>query len=226
MPAIQILIADDETMLRRLLVRRLSIEADFRVVGEAENGKQAIEQALKLRPDVVIMDLNMPLLSGALATERIAAELPATRVIILTSLGDLASMARYVGASEYLDKGCTPEELVAAIRRVHAAPRAGERGSNAGGDHANTVELLAVRTGLTDYEKAVLQKVVSSDMTVHQIATALSKEEEKPVTDSSVKHALDRVMTKLRVEPRTRAAVVKRVLEAARSRNGSEDAGW
>lgn len=218
MTAIQILIADDETMLRRLLVRRLTYEADFRVIGEAENGKQAIEQALKLRPDVVIMDLNMPVLSGAQATERISTELPATRVIILTSLGDLAPMARYMGASEYLDKGCTPEELIAAIRRVHASRPSQERAGSAAEDHTNAVELLAVRAGLTDYEKAVLQKVVATDLTVHQIATALSKEEQKTVTDSSVKHALDRVMTKLKVEPRTRAAVVKRVLEAQRTR--------
>lgn len=220
MPAIRILIADDETMLRRLLVRRLSVEADFQVVGEAENGRQAVDQAHKLRPDIVVMDLNMPLLSGAQATERISSELPATRVIILTSLGDLASMARYVGASEYLDKGCTPEELVAAIRRVHSDRSA--RGTTETGDnHVNAVEILAVRAALTDYEKAVLQKVVSTDLTVHQIATALSREEDKPVTDSSVKHALDRVMTKLRVEPRTRAAVVKRVLEFQRPRGDS-----
>jgi DNA-binding NarL/FixJ family response regulator len=217
MSAIQILIADDETMLRRLLQRRLSSEVDFRVVGEAENGKQAVELALKLRPDVVVMDLNMPLISGAQATERISSELPSTRVIILTSLGDLASMARYVGASEYLDKGCTPEELVAAIRRVHSEREVRES-TGASDDHVNEVELLATRAALTDYEKAVLQKVVSTDLTVHQIATALSREESKPVTDSSVKHALDRVMTKLRVEPRTRAAIVKRVLEAPRQR--------
>jgi len=217
MPAIQILIADDETMLRRLLVRRLSGEADFRVVGEAENGKQAVEQALKHRPDIVIMDLNMPIMSGAQATERISAELPTTKVIILTSLGDLAPMARYVGASEYLDKGCTPEELVASIRRVYSDREAKDTGDSSN-DHVNAVELLALRVALTDYEKAVLQKVVSTDLTVHQIASALSREEAKPVTDSSVKHALDRVMTKLKVEPRTRAAVIKRVLESGRQR--------
>jgi len=217
MPAIQILIADDETMLRRLLARRLSSEPDFRVVGEAENGKQAVEQALKLRPDIVVMDLNMPLLSGAQATERVLAELPATQVIMLTSLGDLAPMARYVGAAEYLDKSCTPEELVAAIRRVHSGRDSRESGSSSN-DHVNAVELIAARVALTEYEKVVLQKVVSTDLTVHQIATALSREEDKAVTDSSVKHALDRVMTKLKVEPRTRAAVVKRVLEAQRQR--------
>jgi DNA-binding NarL/FixJ family response regulator len=95
--------------------------------------------------------------------------------------------------------------------------------AGAGNDHVNAVELLAIRAGLTDYEKAVLQKVVSTDMTVHQIASAFSREESKLVTDSSVKHALDRVMTKLKVEPRTRAAVVKRVLELQRPRNEARD---
>ncbi|MCC2668704.1 MAG: DNA-binding response regulator [Armatimonadetes bacterium] len=217
MPTIQVLVADDEMMLRRLLVRRLSGESDLKVVGEAENGKQAVELALQLRPDVIVMDLNMPQLSGAQATERISAELPDTRVVILTSLGELATMARYAGASDCLDKSCTPEELIAVIRRVYAGRR-GVAAPGAPADHGNSIELLASRFGLTDYEKVVLAKAVSTDMTVHQIATALSADEGKPVTDSSVKHALDRVMTKLKVEPRTRAAVVKRVLEMQRGR--------
>ena len=216
MPTIQILVVDDEMMLRRLLMRRLSTESELQVVGEAENGKQAVELALKLRPDVVIMDLNMPVLSGAQATERIAAELPDTRVIILTSLADLAPMARYTGAADCLDKSCTPEELIATIRRVHASRR--EAAAGAAADHGNSIELLATRFGLTDYEKVVLAKAVSTDLTVHQIASALASEKGEPVTDSSVKHALDRVMTKMKIEPRTRAAVVKRVLEMQRSR--------
>lgn len=213
MATINVLVADDETMLRRLLVRRLSGEPDFRVGGEAENGKQAVELALRLRPDVVVMDLNMPVMGGAQATERIATELPNTRVIILTSLGELASMGRYVGASECLDKTCTPEELIHTIRMVHAAritPRA------EAADHSAPIEIVAARAGLSDYEKAILTKVVVTDLTVHQIASALSAEGGRPVSDSSVKHALERVMTKLRVEPRTRAAVVKKILETER----------
>jgi DNA-binding NarL/FixJ family response regulator len=213
MATISVLLADDETMLRRLLARRLSHEPDIRVVGEAENGKVAVEQALSLRPDVVVMDLNMPVMGGAQATERIAAELPATRVIILTSLGGLAPMGRYAGAVECLDKTCTPEELIHTIRMVHAA-QAG-RGT-AAPDHTSGIELVANRAGLSDYEKAILTKVVVTDLTIHQIATALSAEDGRPISDSSVKHALERVMTKLRVEPRTRAAVVKKVLEAER----------
>lgn len=217
MPSINILVADDETMLRRLLVRRLSSEPDFRVVGEAENGKQAIDQALCLCPDVVLMDLNMPVMGGAQATQRISAELPQTRVIILSSLGDLAAMGRFAGAAECMDKGCTPEELVLTIRTVYAA-RSADSPEAAAADHARPIEILSARAGLSDYEKAILTKVVVTDLTVHQIANALSAEGGRPVSDSSVKHALERVMTKLRVEPRTRAAVVKRVLEIDRGR--------
>jgi len=219
MPPINILVAEDETMLRRLLVRRLSSESDFRVVAEAENGKQAVELALKLRPDVVLMDLNMPLMGGAQATQRISTELPQSRVIILSSLSDLASMGRFAGAAECLDKGCTPEELVLTIRTVYSARSTGTSEALAA-DHAAPIETLAARAGLSDYEKAILTKVVVTDLTIHQIANALSAEDGRPVSDSSVKHALERVMTKLRVEPRTRAAVVKRVLETERSPQG------
>jgi DNA-binding NarL/FixJ family response regulator len=217
MPSINILVADDETMLRRLLVLRLSNEKDFRVVGEAENGKQAIELAQRLRPDVVLMDLNMPVMGGAQATQRISAELPQTRIIILSSLGDLVAMGRFAGASECLDKGCTPEELVLTIRTVYAS-RSAAAPEAAAADHAAPIEMLAARVGLSEYEKAILTKVVITDLTVHQIANALSTATGRPISDSSVKHALERVMTKLRVEPRTRAAVVKRVLETERSR--------
>ncbi|MGV3722728.1 MAG: response regulator [Actinomycetota bacterium] len=217
MPSINILVADDETMLRRLLVLRLSNEKDFRVVGEAENGKEAIELALRLRPDVVLMDLNMPVMGGAQATQRISAELPQTRIVILSSLGDLAAMGRFAGASECLDKGCTPGELVHTIRSVHASRTPATPEATAA-DHAAPIEMLAARVGLSDYEKEILTKVVITDLTVHQIANALSAAAGRPISDSSVKHALERVMTKLRVEPRTRAAVVKRVLETDRTR--------
>jgi DNA-binding NarL/FixJ family response regulator len=218
MLAITILVADDEVMLRRLLVRRLGNEPGFRVVGEAENGKQAVEQAFKLRPDVVVMDLNMPVMGGAPATERISTELPDTRVLILTSLTEVAPIARYAGAAQCMDKGCTPEELILAIRNVHTSRPTAVNPTGSGSEHSGAIEMLAQRAGLSEYEKAILTKVVVTDMTVHQIATALSKEDGKSVTDSSVKHALERVMNKLRVEPRTRAAVVKKVLEVERSR--------
>lgn len=217
MPAIQVLIAEDETMMRRLLVRRLSTEQDIRVIGEAENGRQAVDMALELKPDVVIMDLNMPLVSGAEATERITTEVPTLRVIVLTSLGGLAPIGRMSGAFECLDKSCTPEELVAAIRRANAA-RAETPAAAARAGYSDAVERLSNRHGLTPYERTVLECVVGTELTVHQIANRLSTDLGEKVTDSSVKHALERIMNKLRIDPRTRAALIKHVLEFERAR--------
>jgi DNA-binding NarL/FixJ family response regulator len=215
MSRIRILIAEDETMTRRLLERRLSHEADLEVVGQAENGRAAVDLAQQLKPDVVITDLSMPLANGIEVIEKVTCRLPGTRVILLTAHDDLASLGRASGAFECLSKQCTPEELVAAIRRAHKSER--ERGSEpAGGPtgHAATVEQLSARARLTGREKAVLHKAVETELTVHQIATALSADLQESVTHSAVKHALERVMGKLGVEPRTRAALVRYVLES------------
>src|SRR5437016_6950125 len=82
---IRLLIAEDETMMRLLLERRLGNEPDCEVVGAAENGREAVELALRLRPDVIVMDLNMPGVNGAQAAERILAQYPHTRIILLRS---------------------------------------------------------------------------------------------------------------------------------------------
>lgn len=218
MQSIRVLIAEDETMMRRLLARRLAGENGLQVVGEADNGRQAVEMALQLRPDVVVMDLQMPQMNGAVATERLTSELPETRVVILTSLDELTSVAKLSGAFECLDKGCTPEELVATIRRAHAAKRPAATPAAAVDSHRTSIERLSVRGNLTERERGVLEKVVGTELTIRQIAHALSTEWNETVTDSSVKHALERVMTKLHIEPRTRAALVKRVLEFDSSR--------
>jgi DNA-binding NarL/FixJ family response regulator len=213
MPRIRILIAEDVLLVRRLLREQLARDPGFEVVGEAADGMEAVELALRLRPDVVIMDLSMPRLNGAQATEQIAASCPEVRVIILTIHHDLAALGMLSGAVESLTKECTPQELVAAIRRVHARPG---REPQDGGEssHQTAVCRSATRAGLSELERRVLERVIDEDLTNQQIAASLSREGDKQLTESAVKHALRRVMTKLRVEPRTRAALVKRVLES------------
>jgi len=213
MSTIRILIADDETLMRRLLAQMLALESDFEVVGEAANGKQAVELAFKLRPDVIIMDLNMPTMNGAEATERIVARHPHIKVIMLTSLEELAPVGRGSGAFECSDKSVTPAELIAAIRRARAAKRPPQLKQTETRDHTAAVDRLAMRVGLAERERSVVEKVVSTELTLQQIAVALSRESNEKITESAVKHALDRAMTKLRLDPRTRAALVKRVLE-------------
>ena len=117
---IRILLADDHAILRDGIRALLSDEADLQVVGEAENGRQALEQARALRPDIVIMDIGMPLLSGLEATKHIRRDVPESRVLILTMHQNDEYLAQVLaaGASGYVLKDTAGRELVLAIRQV------------------------------------------------------------------------------------------------------------
>ena len=120
MSKIRILIADDHTIVRIGLKALVESEADIEVVGEAEDGKDAVKKTLELRPDVVIMDLVMPKLDGADATHEICAKLPDTKVLILTTFGtsDGIAHALEAGAHGALMKTTDDATIVAAIRDV------------------------------------------------------------------------------------------------------------
>jgi two-component system response regulator NreC len=122
MDLIRILIADDHTILRDGLQALLAVETDFEVVGQAENGRQAIELARQLKPDVVLMDIAMPLLNGIDATEQILRGKPCARVLILTEheSEEYIRRALAVGASGFLLKDTNAKTLINAIRSVHA----------------------------------------------------------------------------------------------------------
>ncbi|MBM6382861.1 MAG: response regulator transcription factor [Paenibacillus sp.] len=117
-----ILLADDHAMVRRGLHVFLSTQTDMKVVGEASNGQEAIEQAEKLQPDVVLMDLHMPVLDGIETTRRLRTILPGIRVIVLTSFSDQDHVIPAVraGVKGYLMKDIEPGDLAVAIRNVHA----------------------------------------------------------------------------------------------------------
>jgi DNA-binding NarL/FixJ family response regulator len=115
--AVRLLLADDHRMLRDGL-RRSMVESGFDVVGEASNGEEAVRLAHELRPDLVLMDLTMPVLDGIEATRLIRAELAATQVVVLTMHGDSDLMARALqaGAVGYLVKDCSTEDVIAAVQ--------------------------------------------------------------------------------------------------------------
>lgn len=117
---IRILIVDDHAVVRRGLKALLGTEPDMEIVGEAENGREAIDQAERLEPDVILMDLVMPEVSGVEATRQIVSRNKKTRVLVLTSFGgdDKLFPALKAGAQGYLLKDTSPEELVRAIRGV------------------------------------------------------------------------------------------------------------
>jgi DNA-binding NarL/FixJ family response regulator len=119
---IRVLVGDDHPMIRQGLISILRADDAFEVVGEAAEGQEAVEKALRLRPDVVVLDISMPRLSGLEAARRIRKALPRTRILVLTMHDDEEYVLRAVraGASGYVVKDGAAAELVAAIRAVSA----------------------------------------------------------------------------------------------------------
>ena len=118
---IRILLADDHQILREG-IRRGFEAAGHVIVGEAANGAEAVEQALELRPEIVLMDLSMPVMDGVTATERICAQLPETQVVVLTMHDDVnrTRQALDAGANGYLSKGASFSEVLATVEAVAA----------------------------------------------------------------------------------------------------------
>lgn len=176
---IRVLLADDHTILRAGLKMMLNIQPDIAVVGEASDGKQAIAEAQRLSPDVILMDITMPDCNGIEATRQVKRLLPDTRVLVLTMHENEEYLFQVLraGASGYILKEAADTELISAIRAVYAgrfylSPSAQ---SLMIGDY-----LLRVRTGeerdsysaLTEREREIL-KLVAEGYTNNQIAEQL-----------------------------------------------------
>ena len=122
MKPIRILIADDHPLMRNGLAMLLNSSKDIEVAGEAKNGAEAVEKAAELKPDIVIMDLSMPVMDGVVATRHIREKAPDTKVLILTTYGTSADIAHAInaGASGALVKDAEYDRLVSAIYAVAA----------------------------------------------------------------------------------------------------------
>ncbi|MEU2827717.1 response regulator transcription factor [Streptomyces lavendulae] len=123
---IRVLIADDQPLVRRGLALILAPHPDVEVVGEAGDGAEAVELAGRLSPDVVVMDIRMPVLDGVRATAELARTRPGSRVLALSTfdMDEYVVAALRAGAYGFLPKDVSPEELIAAVRTVHAGEAA------------------------------------------------------------------------------------------------------
>jgi DNA-binding NarL/FixJ family response regulator len=118
---ISVLVADDHTIVRRGLISLLSIAEGIRVVGEAADGRTAVERALEIDPDVVLMDINMPLLNGLEATRKLKKEAPHIRILVLSAHDNEEYILQVIqsGANGYLLKNSSADDLFSAIRSVY-----------------------------------------------------------------------------------------------------------
>lgn len=194
---IKVLIVDDHPLMREGIAAVLEREADMQLVAEAGNGREAIERFAEHRPDVTLMDLQMPEMDGVAATVAIRAEWPEARIVMLTTYrGDTqARRSLQAGASGYLLKSMIRNELLAAIRSVHAARRwipnevAAELAAHL------TDEALSLR------ELDVL-KAVAAGNSNRRVASELG------VTEDTIKSHMKSIMSKLAARDRTHAVMI------------------
>lgn len=203
----RVVLAEDQTLMRHGLRTILELEDGFQVVGEATNGREAIERVIALRPDIVLMDVQMPDLGGVAATAQITATVPTTRVIILTTF----EREEYVfegiksGAKGHLLKEIPADELLDTIRRVHAGesviqPRLATR----------LIPEFSRRSGAapayeppTERELEVL-RLLAAGQSNKEIGRALG------LAEGTVKNHVSTILDKLHAANRTQAALVAR----------------
>jgi DNA-binding NarL/FixJ family response regulator len=193
--AIRVLVVEDHNVVRQGLVALLNLVEDIQVVGEAADGEEAVVQFRSHHPDVTLIDLRLPKLSGVEVIQRVRSETPQARIVVLTTYDGDEDIYRALkgGAKAYLLKGMTTEELITTIRAVHA-----------GRSHipATIAERLAERMGtedLTPREFQVLEQIVAGKSN-KEIATELA------ITEATVKTHINTLLSKLGVEDRTQAA--------------------
>lgn len=204
---IRILLVDDQHIIRQGLKSMLESNADMKVVGEAENGQRAIDQISTLQPDIVLMDIRMPIMDGVAATGAIVQQYPDAKVLVLTTFDDdeYVSQAMRLGAKGYLLKDTEPDELALAIRSV-------QKGHTQLGPGLFEKALKMPVTGsivvsppelaqLTPRELDVL-RLIASGANNREIAQALF------LSENTVKNYVTNILSRLNLRDRTQAALL------------------
>ncbi|EKQ18651.1 two component transcriptional regulator [Lacticaseibacillus paracasei] len=214
---IKVLIVDDHEMVRLGLATYIGVQPDLEVVDQAENGQEGVDMALKDRPDIILMDLVMPVKDGITATKEILKAWPQARIIILTSFIDDAKVypAMEAGAASYILKTATAEEIAKAIRQTAKGERVLE-------PQVTTKMMNRMNhpqpqyDELTNREREVLQ-LIAQGKSNQEIATELF------ITLKTVKTHVSNILAKLDVEDRTQAAIY--ALKHALVKNDQGDDG-
>ncbi|WP_462412591.1 response regulator [Neobacillus sp. Marseille-QA0830] len=202
---IRVLIADDHHVVRRGLVLFLRTQKDMDIVGEAANGKEAVELAMLLKPEVILMDLAMPEMDGIEATRAIIQEHPDIKIMMLTSFSDQDHVipALEAGASGYQLKDIQPDELVLSIKKMVS-------GENQLHPKA-TSHLLTILSNKSKPQKNPLGELTKRELDVlKEIAKGKSNKEIAAslfITEKTVKTHVSNVLAKLELADRTQAAL-------------------
>ena len=204
---IRVMLVDDHAVVREGLRSYLELEEGLDIVGEASNGREAVRRAREWRPDVILMDLVMPEMDGVEATKAIREQLPATRVIVLTSFieEDKVIPAIQAGANGYLLKNVSAPELVKAIQAAHSGqaqldPLVARKLMERVTTPASKDPEAALGEMLTDREREVL-KLIANGYANKEIARELV------VSERTVKGHVSNILNKLGVQDRTQAAL-------------------
>ena len=214
---IKVLLVDDQTLIRQGIRLLLELEPDIQVVGQAADGRRALEQVEALHPDVVLMDVRMPEMDGLAATRLLSDKYPEVKVIILTTFEDDETVFEGLkaGASGYLLKDISSEEMAQAVRKVAAGEALIQsrltrkvlaefsRMATATDRQASTKNVLvseALPVALTERELQVLQ-ALTRGLSNREIADSLV------ITEGTVKNHVSSLIDKLGVRDRTQAVL-------------------
>lgn len=202
---IRILIADDHHVVRRGLAFFLKTQKDIEIIGEAGNGREAVELARTLKPDLILMDLVMPEMDGIQATKMIKTEMPEIKIMMLTSFSDQDHVipALEAGASGYQLKDIEPDELIHCIKKIMS-------GENQLHPKA-TSHLLANLSNKENNETNLIEQLTKRELDVlKEIARGKSNKEIASslfITEKTVKTHVSNLLGKLELADRTQAAL-------------------
>lgn len=215
MKRLRILLADDQSLFREALRTLLTLQPDFEIVAEAENGERALALAKVHKPDVILMDLRMPVMGGVEATRRVMAAVPSTKIVVLTTFEEDEEIfeAMRAGALGYLLKACSADKLNESVRAAAKGASVLEPAVTA--RLMAELNRLSAREGrkvpqsladpLSERELAVL-KFLAAGCSNKEIGAKLS------ITEGTVKNHMTNVLGKLGVLDRTQAALRAREL--------------